>query len=146
MTQHLHLPRAPAFSGTLAFAQLPGGELHFEDGEATVSDDVDLDGRLDRYPHLERGSPPEPTEAGTQAAADTPDTDADADVDADEPAAEAESEADAPFDPREMTVDEVRAAVDEYDPSDDERQVLADLEDAGDDRTTALDAINAPEA
>jgi len=125
MPTRLHLSRPADFSGTLSFAFAPDGELTFADGVTTVPDDDPLDW-LSRYPALDVADE-----------SDAPDTDPDAD---------AWDETDVPFDPRALTVDEVRAAVDEYDLSDEQRRDLAELERAGDDRTTALDAIDAPEA
>jgi len=126
MSPLLRLTRMEDFSGTLTFAFAPGGELTFLGGIAKVDDDDPLDW-LSRYPGLE-----------TYHEADTPD-----DTDAD-PAAWTES--DAPFDPRALTVSELRDALTEQAPGDEERRALAALERQGDGRTTALGAIDAPDS
>lgn len=56
---------------------------------------------------------------------------------------EADSEAEPPFDPGEHSVDDLRDRLDEGDYSDAELDALADAEAAGDDRSTAQDAIDA---
>lgn len=124
MPTRLRLTRPPEFSGTLSFAFAPDGELTFADGVTTVPDEDPLDW-LGRYPALEAVD-----------SSDTPD-----ETPGDDAAAWDES--DAPFDPRALTVAELRDALADATPSDAERDALADLERRGDARATALDAIDA---
>lgn len=72
MPHYLHLTNPPDYTGTLPFSRAPGGELTFEDGATTVSDDVDVALLTDRYPNLEPSSEaPAADSAGeTDAASD----------------------------------------------------------------------------
>lgn len=126
MPTRLHLTRQADFSGTLYFGFAPGGELTFSDGVTTVPDDNSLDW-LSRYPALEvvnESDAPAPDGSDDDAAS--------------------WGESDAPFDPRALTVAELRDALEDADLSDADRTALAALERAGDSRATALDAIDAP--
>lgn len=131
MPTRLHLTRETEFSGTLPFGAAPGGELTFADGVTTVPDEDPLNW-LGRYPALEVVNDD-----------DAPETDTETETEAD---ADPFAEADVPFDPRAHTVAEIRDALDEYDLSDAQRRDLAEIERAGDRRTTALEAIDAPPA
>ena len=125
MTQHLHLTRSPDYTGTLTYSFAPGGELTFEDGQTTVSDDVDVDRLVARYPALKVVSDPRPAEPA-------PDS---------EPASDT---TDAPFDPNEHTVSALRERLDEdteYTAA--ELEALRAAEADGKARETALDAIDA---
>jgi hypothetical protein len=127
MPTRLHLTHQPDFSGTLPFAFAPDGELTFADGVTTVPDDDPLDW-LSRYPGLDV------VDDADAPAPDSPNSDD----------AETWDESDAPFDPRALTVSELRDAVADADPTPAERTALAALEREGDGRSTALEAIGAP--
>lgn len=115
MPQTLHLTTPSGYSGTLTFSRAPAGELTFEDGVATVADDVDVDRLCDRYPNLEplREGDPDPTAA------------------------------DPPLLPGDYNVRELRETLAESEYSDDELRAIYDREMNGDERATALDAIRA---
>lgn len=109
--------------------------LEFSDGEAVVEDRETARSLAQRHVHLQfAGRVTDDSDAG-----DTDTSDAD---EADEGGEETpDAVADAPFDPGDYSVGSLRDELDDRDLSDDDLAALADAERAGDDRTTALDAI-----
>lgn len=90
---------------------------------------------------ISRGEVIEPTEAELDAFADLFEPVGDGDDAAGE--ADGESPPEAPFDPTELTVASVRSNLDEEDYSDGELDAIEAAERAGEERSTALDAIDA---
>jgi hypothetical protein len=119
----------PDFSGTLAIGAHPDGELTFEDGVAMASAEV-AETIADRHPNIDLGE-----------AVVTADVD-ESDEDSGEPTPEAEDEAGPPFDPSDHSVDDLRDELDAGDYDADELEALRTAETTGDNRTTALEAID----
>ncbi|OYR66237.1 hypothetical protein DJ71_22110 [Halorubrum sp. E3] len=132
-TRQLHVADTertdPDFSGTLAIGAHPDGELTFEDGVAMASAEV-AETIVDRHPNIELGE-----------AVVTADVD-EGDEDEDEPTPEAEDESGPPFDPSDESVDDLRDKLDAGDYDVDELEALRAAETTGDNRTTALEAID----
>lgn len=131
--QRLHIADTertdPGFSGTLSFGAHPDGELAFEAGVATASVDV-AETIADRHPNIELD--------GSVATADVDE----GDEHEDESTAEAEDEAGPPFAPSEYSVDDLRDKLDAGDYDVDALEALRAAETTGDNRTTALEAID----
>jgi hypothetical protein len=121
MAHELRVATDEDYTGTLTLGFHPEGELHFEDGAATVDDEAVAENLDRRYTNIEYVG-----ETGTA------DADA-ASADAVEP----------PIDPGDYTVDELEATLDEESFSDGELEALAAAEAAGENRETALETIDA---
>lgn len=118
----LALPRDEDYTGTLTLGFHPDGELHFENGTATVEDEDVAAVLVDRYARIEYA------ETETDRSGDASATDAEV--------------AEPPFDPTEYTVDEVRDALEDDDYSDAELRALLAAEEAGQGRVGVSEAIN----
>lgn len=130
-TRQLHVADSErtdsGFSGTLSFGSHPDGELTFEDGVATTSAEV-AETIADRHPNIELG-----------VAVETADAE---ESDEQEGTAEADDESGPPFDPSDYSVDDLRDELGGGDYSVDELEALRAAETTGDNRTTALEAID----
>ena len=113
---------------TLALGQHPDGVLEFEGGTAAVDDESVARVIDDTYPNIECVD----GDAGAGADATSGDDQEDDDV-----------VAEPPFDPTEKTVGELEELLDEGDYSAAELDAIAAAEEAGEDRSTAQDAIDA---
>jgi hypothetical protein len=113
---------------TLALGQHPDGVLEFEGGTAAVDDESVARVIDDTYPNIEYVD----GDAGAGADATSGDDQEDDDV-----------VAEPPFDPTEKTVGELEELLDEGDYSAAELDAIAAAEEAGEDRSTAQDAIDA---
>ena len=113
---------------TLALGQHPDGVLEFEGGTAAVDDESVARVIDDTYPNIEYVD----GDAGAGADATFGDDQEDDDV-----------VAEPPFDPTEKTVGELEELLDEGDYSAAELDAIAAAEEAGEDRSTAQDAIDA---
>jgi len=103
---------------TLALAAHPDGELTFEGGVAEVSAEV-ADAIVARYPNIERAEEPGASESE----------------------AEDDGVAEPPLDPGDLTVAELRKALNEGEFTTAELAAIAEAERADGPRETALDAI-----
>jgi len=113
---------------TLPLGQHPDGVLEFEGGTAAVDDESVARVIDDTYPNIEYVD----GDAGAGADATSGDDQEDDDV-----------VAEPPFDPTEKTVGELEELLDEGDYSAAELDAIAAAEEAGEDRSTAQDAIDA---
>lgn len=133
-TRQLHVADTdrtdPDYTGTLALGAHPDGELTFEDGVAMASAEV-AETIADRHPNIELG------EAVVTADADDADDGDEADA-----TQEAEDESGPPFDPSDHSVDDLRDELDAGDYDVDALEALRAAETTGDNRTTALEAID----
>lgn len=148
-------------------AQVLGDEspLEFDRGYASVDDEEDADTLAQRYVHIERADPPEwsdeadyesggggedhpdeqthAEERGLAEGGDGGGGDEDAGTaDAEDTDETPDSVDDAPFDPREYTIDELGAELDGRDLDDDQLDALADAERDTQGRGGALDTID----
>lgn len=113
---------------TLPIGQHPDGVLTFEGGTAAVDEKSVARVIDDTYPNIEY--------AGADAGAASDDADS-------EPDQEDDVVAEPPFDPTEKTVGELEELLEEGDYSAAELDAIAAAEEAGEDRSTAHDAIDA---
>lgn len=116
---------------TLPIGQHPDGVLTFEGGTAAVDEESVARVIDDTYPNIEYVD----GDAGDGAASD--DADSEPDQEDDDVVAEP------PFDPTEKTVGELEELLEEDDYSAAELDAIAAAEEAGEDRSTAHDAIDA---
>ena len=115
---------------TLPIGQHPDGVLTFEGGTAAVDEESVARVIDDTYPNIEYVD-------GADAGAASDDADSEPDQEDDDVVAEP------PFDPTEKTVGELEELLEEDDYSADELDAIAAAEEAGEDRSTAHDAIDA---
>jgi len=114
---------------TLALGQHPDGVLEFEGGTAAVDDESVARVIDDTYPNIEdKALDLEAALADATSGDDQEDDDV---------------VAEPPFDPTEKTVGELEELLDEGDYSAAELDAIAAAEEAGEDRSTAQDAIDA---
>lgn len=118
---------------TLPIGEHPDGVLTFEGGTATVDDESVAEAIDDTYPNIEYV---DGADAGDGTASDDADSEPDQE-DADDVVAEP------PFDPTEKTVGELEELLEEDDYSAAELDAIGAAEEAGEDRSTAHDAIDA---
>jgi len=114
---------------TLPIGQHPDGVLTFEGGTAAVDEESVARVIDDTYPNIEYVD-------GADAGAASDDADS-------EPDQEDDVVAEPPFDPTEKTVGELEELLEEDDYSAAELDAIAAAEEAGEDRSTAHDAIDA---
>lgn len=115
---------------TLPIGQHPDGVLTFEGGTAAVDEESVARVIDDTYPNIKYVD-------GADAGADSDDADSEPEQEDDDVVAEP------PFDPTEKTVGELEELLEEGDYSAAELDAIAAAEEAGEDRSTAHDAIDA---